>query len=417
MNLDNLGFDPYTCSLDELREKINYYNNLSATENDFQMAVKLFINSVYGCLGSRYYNLYNPNIAEAITLQGQDLIKYSSQQIDDYVSNYWHLDFDAHQMIAKYMMNIFSDFDAEKFINLAKNKCKVLITNQIGGDTDSSYISFNCIISECQIPDHMGSHFIHALYIYSLQPFIKKSLDKYAVTFNCDKNVEEFELEKVARTVIYLAKKHYVMDIAWKDGAGDGKFIDPNKEIIYAGIEVVQGSTPPWCRQKQKEFISWLIDFYNKGTKPNYSDIVAKVKEFRKLFELQDPDSIFKSLNINDYEKYIFDDKNNIVIQENARVPQHVLAAANYNNMLYTSAKKYATKYKFAKKGDKIKLYYINSDECFGYLPYAFPIEFAPKIDYDTNFEKTMLAPLNRLIEAAGYQPIPKNLAYASPLW
>lgn len=417
MNIQELGFDPYTCSLDELEQQIKHYNNLSASENDFQMAVKLFINSVYGCLGCRYYNLYNPDIAEAITLQGQDLIKYSTAEIDKYIVDVWHTDLDAHIKIAQYLKNRYSEFNEDLFIELAKKQIKIDGTAQQGGDTDSSYISFECILKSCQIPEYMGSYFIIAVYKYSLKPYIEHCLDKYATIFNCDKNVEEFELEKIARTVIYLAKKHYTMDIAWKDGAGDGEFIDSLKNIIYAGIEVVQGSTPPWCREKQKEFIRWMFNYYNNGTKPNYSDIVAKVKEFRKLFELQDPDSIFKSLNINDYEKYIFDDKNNIVIQENARVPQHVLAAANYNNMLYTSAKKYATKYKFAKKGDKIKLYYINSDECFGYLPYAFPIEFAPKIDYDTNFEKTMLAPLNRLIEAAGYQPIPKNLAYASPLW
>lgn len=417
MNIEELGFDPYTCSLDELKQKIDYYNNLSSTENDFQMAVKLFINSVYGCLGCRHYNLYNPDIAEAITLQGQDLIKYSTAEIDKYIIDIWHTDLNAHIKIAQYLKNKYSKFDENLFIELAKNPIKIDGTAQIGGDTDSSYISFECILKSCQIPEYMGTHFIAAVYKYSLQSYIVSRLEDYAKVFNCDKNVEEFELEKIARTVIYLAKKHYVMDIAWKDGTGDGEFIEPLKNIIYAGIEVVQGSTSPWCRKAQKEFISWLLDFYNRGEKPQYQHIVNKVKEYRKLFELQDPDSIFKAINLNDYEKYILDDKACIKFNEGVTIPQHAVAAAKYNYTLYNKAKKYLSKYNVIKKGDRIKVYYINSDEVFAYLPYSFPIEFAEPIDFDTNFEKLMLQPLNRLIEAAGFQPVPKGLIYSAPLW
>ncbi len=414
MNIENLDFDPYTCSIDELKNKILYYENLISTENDLQMAVKLFINSVYGCLGTRFYNLYNPDIAEAITLQGQDLIKYSAEQIDIYVNERWHIDFDAHIKIAEYMKNQFDEFDVDKFLERAKIKCNVLSTNQIGGDTDSCYITFNSIVESCKIPSYMGSQFIYAVYEFSLKSFIKNFLEKYSKLFNCSENVEEFELEKVARTVIYMAKKHYIMDIAWTD---DNIHLSPAQKIIYAGIEVVQGSTPPWCREKQKEFIKWLIDFYNNDKKPSYAEIVAKVKEYRRLFELQDPDTIFKAIGISDYEKFILDDKKTLTYKDIKTIPQHIVASSNYNHLLYTTAKKYLTKYNTIKSGDKVRIYYINDKDVFGYLPGQFPIEFAPAPDYDTSFEKVMLAPLNRLIQCAGYQPIPKSLTYSRALW
>ena len=116
-------------------------------------------------------------------------------------------------------------------------------------------------------------------------------------------------------------------------------------------------------------------------------------------------------------EKYILDDKQRVVVNEAARAPQHVLAAARYNNMLYTTAKRYLTKYPTIKKGDKIKLYYISKDEVFGYMPYQYPIEFAPPMDVDTNFEKIMLAPLNRIIMAAGYNPVNAGLTFSNALW
>ena len=415
ININGIDFNPYECSLEELQNKIDHYENLAASENDFQMAVKLFINSVYGCLGTRFYNLYNPDIAEAITLQGQDLIKYSAEKIDQYVSDYWHLHHDAHNKIAEYMKNQFDEFNVDKFLEKAKIKHNLLTTNQIGGDTDSCYISFNCMMQSCEIPEYMGSHFIYAVYIYSLKGYIEKFLEDYANAFNCPKNVEEFELEKVARTVIYVAKKNYVMDIAWKEG---NVHIPPAKKIIYAGIDVVKGSTPPWCREKQKEFIAWLISRYNDGNKPSYAEIVAKVKEYRKLFELQNPDQIFKSISISDYEKFIYDDKNTLTYNAEIKtIPQHVDAAARYNHLLYTTAKKYLKKYNIIKSGDKVRLYYINEKECFGYLPNQYPIEFAPKPDYDVCFAKVMLAPINRIIECAGYKSIPQTLTYSVALW
>lgn len=414
-NINNIDFNPYNCSVNMLQDKIDYYNNLALTENDLQMAVKLFINSVYGCLGTKFYNLYNPDIAEAITLQGQDLIKYSSEKIQHYISYVWHQQNNAHEKIINYMKAIFDDFDEISFNRLAKNKIVLDTTPVRGGDTDSIYISFDSIIKSCNIPDYMGSQFIYAVYIYSLKEYIENFLNDYAIAFNCPKNVEEFELEKIARTVIYVAKKNYVMDIAWTD---DNIHIPPANKIIYAGIDVVKGSTPPWCREKQKEFITWLISRYNDNNKPTYAEIVAKIKEYRKLFELQNPDDIFKSISISDYEKFIFDDKKELKYNSEIKtVPQHVDAAARYNHMLYTTAKKYIKKYNIIKSGDKVRLYYINDKECFGYLPYQYPIEFAPKPDYDICFAKVMLAPINRLIECAGYKAIPQNLTYSVPLW
>ena len=135
MNIDNLDFNPYECSLDELKNKIDYYENLASSENDLQMAVKLFINSVYGCLGTKYYNLYNPDIAEAITLQGQDLIKYSAEKIDEYARESWCKDIEAHEKIATYLKGVFPEFNVDKFLENAKKPINFNQTLQIGGDS------------------------------------------------------------------------------------------------------------------------------------------------------------------------------------------------------------------------------------------------------------------------------------------
>lgn len=416
------GIDPYSCSIEELQNKIKEYEQNMELENDLQMAVKIFINGIYGGMGCEYYKCYNPSLAEATTIQGQNLIKFATNIIDDYISNIWHKDIESHIKIANIMKSKFSNFDVDKFLENAKKKIDLpfsknanMYTLACGGDTDSSYISFNPLLISCNIPDEIGSEFIMACNEAFLSTYLKNKFEEYAKAYNCDENLEEFELEKIARTVIYIAKKNYVMDIAWKE---PNVYLQPLEKPIFSGLEVVKGSTPPWCRDRMKEFIIWLLDKCNKNQYPKYSEIIAKLKEMKKLFGMQHPDDICKSISISNYEKFILDDKKSIKLNDAIKtVPQHVLAAARYNNMLYTTHKKYLKKYNIIHGGDKVKLYYIDKDNAFVYLPYQYPIEFAPKFDIDTNFEKQMLAPLNRIITTCGYNEVPASLTYSNSLW
>ena len=74
----------------------------------------------------------------------------------------------------------------------------------------------------------------------------------------------------------------------------------------------------------------------------------------------------------------------------------------------------------------KVKFYYIKDDRIrpagepdpvFSFLPNNFPTEFAPPIDTDIMFEKLILDPLNRIVVACGYRPVPSTLTYASSLF
>jgi hypothetical protein len=50
-------------------------------------------------------------------------------------------------------------------------------------------------------------------------------------------------------------------------------------------------------------------------------------------------------------------------------------------------------------------------------LPGAYPIEYAPEIDYDKQFEKMILEPCNRIIKIIGYTTLTSNLCYTAALW
>jgi predicted HAD superfamily hydrolase len=85
--------------------------------------------------------------------------------------------------------------------------------------------------------------------------------------------------------------------------------------------------------------------------------------------------------------------------------------------MLYNKAKRYKSKYNIIKKGDKVKFYYTADDSVFAFLPNEFPLEFAPKMDIDLQFEKMVLEPLNRIIAASGYPKVSGALTYSAGLW
>ena len=47
----------------------------------------------------------------------------------------------------------------------------------------------------------------------------------------------------------------------------------------------------------------------------------------------------------------------------------------------------------------------------FAYTRGAFPVEFAPAIDYDEQFAKSILSPINSIIEPLGMPEITKRLS------
>jgi DNA polymerase elongation subunit (family B) len=64
-----------------------------------QNAIKILINSFYGAFGNRYFYFHNNDIAQSITLQGQDLIKFSIKAVNYYFTHKWHLDTELHEKL------------------------------------------------------------------------------------------------------------------------------------------------------------------------------------------------------------------------------------------------------------------------------------------------------------------------------
>lgn len=79
-----IEIDPDNCSKEELYNAIKECKDLSGYYETKQLAVKTFINSVYGACASKFFVGHNTAVAESITLQGQDLNHYSENCVNKY---------------------------------------------------------------------------------------------------------------------------------------------------------------------------------------------------------------------------------------------------------------------------------------------------------------------------------------------
>ena len=79
-----IEIDPETCSMAELKKAIDDMQSLSGYYETKQLALKTFINSVYGATASKYFVGHNTDVAESITLQGQDLNHFSENGVNRY---------------------------------------------------------------------------------------------------------------------------------------------------------------------------------------------------------------------------------------------------------------------------------------------------------------------------------------------
>ena len=601
--MEEQNFNPETCTIDELKAVIEKYKNEEEYYNTMQLSAKTFINSVYGVFGTAWFNLANTDIAESITLQGQDLIKFSVIEINKYINEFWNKDYEGHKRIADRLRNIFGDaFKYDEFLESAKRNLLKINTMQIYGDTDScnfdtlirtknypdgitiedfyninsdnkgevtlaghesvhtddkvlnfkgtqltnksqlyygdvkriirhkvskpkwkittrfghsvevtedhsmmvlrnnilykvkpseiqpgdhvmsiefmygdviegsdkvescikigeykdeyvydiemndethtffandilvhnsAYITLQPLIDACNIPLEQQLEFDLAFYEEILEDYMDKKFDEYAKRNHCKHNYEKFELEKISRTIIMLAKKNYMCDVEWID---TGTRFDPLEHITYTGFDVVKGTTTDYCREEMKTFVNYVMNILNSGRKPTLSEIVSKLKEIKKRFIMQNPNDISITKGISNYENYVKNDKTPDIeyyqfktkVDENGNeyltdaklpIPIHVRAAAVYNNMLFNKSKKYKSKYSLLKSGEKVRFYYTGEDTVFGFVPDSFPIEFAPAIDIDIQFEKMLLSPLNRIVSAMGYFEIPPTLTYTKSLF
>lgn len=445
----------------DLKKEVDYYNAL-------QLALKLVLNGSYGAFATSYFILYNNHVAGTITAQGRDLTKTMDKVNEDYWYKQWQDDHELHfklgiKDVSKISkdepVSIYADTDSlfvsfkpamdhcvwknlifnsdylesinQKFIILCPYELKVNNVNCVGiaKDTyelgnliknDHSLLLFDGLFvkdrglnkmvdsgvftSEIRWNWNTEQDFIQGLDFFRYGQYFKDCLENYANSFGVE-NKEDFELERISESMINIAKKKYICHITYEDGI-------PFERLSYLypkGVELVRSSTPAFAREKIVGIVKYLFSHPDTF---NIKDLLKLVKNLRKEFELADIDDISMQSSCSNYDIKVLNDKS-LPLQFVSGAHFAVKSAAHYNYLL-SQNKDWQQKYEFIKSGTKIK-YYVCKDksitDMFAYIRGSLPMEFAPPIDYDTQFEKSILSPVNSIIEPLGMPEITKRLS------
>lgn len=389
--MEEIDYSQFT--LEELQLKLEDFQKKSSDFHNEEQGIKLTLNSIYGALGNKWFSLNNKDVAESVTLQGQDIWKFAEKIINKYFNEMWHLDTELHEKMG------------------VSNVRPLNLDFVVYGDTDSNYINLGAVMDSCNF-DFEPFDFVKRLNEFRLKEYIKKCYEIYSKKWKT-KNYQDFELESLSYNGVFLGKKKYVLDIAWQD---------PNKDLFpklskikSTGIELAQGGTAPFAREKLGMLLKHMFD---KGKEFDIRQFVKILKEVKNEFKVQDTNQIAIGTSVNNIEKFIVNDTNKFEVAKGC--PMHVRAAGYHNYVLNNS--KYKAKYSLIRSSEKIKYYFVkvkneNENNVFGYLNGSYPYEIAPPVDFDAQFTRVILDPINRFVVSMGYPEISSNLLLVNALY
>lgn len=341
-----------------------YYDlMLKAGQKDtLQHGLKILLNSLYGAITLQYFNYFKFEIGEAITTTGQLVNKHVGNTIN------------------KFMKTVV-------FENDEKYKDYEFIEY---GDTDSVMVDLNPVVEEfgyANKSDRETTEFLLEFVAEILEPVVKQGNQQLADYTNAVENRMDWEFEAMFSTVIFVAKKKYVMKLVNKDGMD---CVDHPKWKI-TGMESVKKAAYPKCAT------TMLEKAYKICVNESEENLQEYVSECKKEFEKMDYSDIAIPTGVNGLEKYY---SSTDIYTKGA--PKHVKAALIHNHLLKVKDLKHIEEIKSGNKIKYLELKKINplNQEVIGFqnfLPKEFELE--RYVDKDKMFDKGFITPLEKILD------------------
>lgn len=377
-DIQNMNLDELKQFREKVLEKRQEYSLI-------ELAYKTCANAAYGSSGNEHFYWYRPELASAVTgearlmtfIQWRNFPKFMKEDV-------WN------------RKDLWEKFD----FALDENKRHIMENNPINAqsDTDSAYVSWEPLF-QCMTDEYQKKY-------ETDESKLKFILDFYKGFLNDEQNrwceeslkprhghsVHEFELELVCKSMIGLAKKKYVKSVVFEKG----HFMTDNPKLKSTGVEIVKSTTPAICRKFLKDIVNDLLYNYHVDKKEEFIYMLNdKLARYYKEFRAAPIDDISQSVGVGDYKKYVLDDKEQLIF--NNHCPFSVKAAARYNHLAYKNGRS-----DLKIMSGKIKYYNIRvgkENDYFGF-PYGECPDFAPQVDYATQWQKNIIDPVNRFLVA-----------------
>lgn len=337
-----------------------------------QKAVKVIANSGYGVQAAKFFSYYDPDLAEAITLTGQYSLKLAKIAVDSYIN-------------------------------------KALKTTGIDYvvymDTDSLYFHAQKIVdgfcvgkSDKEIVDFL-ENFVTKI----IQPVINNALTSEMSKLGVDKCELFYKLECIGPSAVWTAPKKYAFDILYSEGI---RYEHAKTKVM--GIEIVRSSTPAVIKPYLKKCIQLILS----GTEAELQEYIIETK---KMFFGQIYQNIAFPRGVNGLSKYA----NEASIYQKGdgiSTPIAVRAALLHNHHIKKMG--IDDRYPPIGEGEKCRYIYLKVPNPIHENVIAFsakiPREFGLEkyVDVNTQWQKTFISPLDKLLVAVGWSAEPKNTAF-----
>ena len=337
----------------KLLKDISKYNNI-------QMAKKISLNSVYGAIGNAYFRYYDLLVAEAITTSGQLAIRWIERAVNQYLNKLLQTD----------------------------NKDYV-----IASDTDSVYVVFDELVNKVY-PDGEKTEkivsFLDSVARDKIEPFMDKCYTDLHQYVNSYEQKMQMAREVIADKGIWTAKKRYVLNVHNSEGV---QYKQAKLKVM--GLEVVKSSTPAPVRAKLREALSIIMN-------GNEKELNTFIQTFREDFMNLSPEEIAYPRSVNGLDK--FGDANQMFAKG---APIHCKGAILYNHLIRKN--KLGRKYPYIQEGDKIKFINLKQPNLYQCSAFSFitklpkELDLHKMVDYDTQFEKSFIDPLNVIVSTIGW--------------
>lgn len=321
---------------------------------------KILANSFYGCLGNPGFVYSSPDLATAVTMTGQLVIKTAEKAIQDYF---------------KKVTGVTQDV-------------------VIASDTDSLYIDMSTIVDKVGVSKEDLVDFLDSASKKAIQSVLDKSMADLGKRLNCKDNRLKFKREVIASSGIFVAKKRYALCVYDKEGV---RYTKPWIKIM--GLETARSSTPQLVRDKLKRAVEIIL-------MENQQSLVYFVSEFRTMFFQQPIDKVAFPRGISGLD--VYEDRDTIYKKS---TPIATKAALLHNHQI--KKLKLDESHPLLKEGDKIKFIHIKVPNPYGKNGRDRVLAFMgtpPKdfylekyADYEMQFEKTFLEPLKNVTNIIGW--------------
>lgn len=353
--------DLKTFSEETLKELQILAEDGEAFWNTQQLTEKVLMNSLYGALSNQWFPLFNEKIAAAITGNGRYFIRKKSNYIE------------------------------ETLQKLIPYKKQYILYN----DTDAAYYHIEPFMDRYmkERPNESINHYVdwaNAFEEKIIQPAIQRAVDDFSEELNAyNKDVIKSEREIIADRLLFTAKKKYIARVRDAEGT---RYPEDDPKIKIMGLEIIKSSTPKFSKVYLKKAIPVILDKSEMDLKYWLNNVIKPIYMKTPIPELAGTSTIGNvKYNPNELDK-------------NGR-PKALTAgtksALAYNNYIEKTGK--SNIYQKISSGDKTKKIYLQMpnklhSNIVAFNSDNFGKEIQECIDYDVNFEKTFLKPLQLMI-------------------